>query len=414
MADRPSVLLRARGHPNVRASHGKTFEVTPDEAITQAGTCILGVARTVEGDPAALRGHVDVTLSCGSVRQTTSGTINPLYLAGDPFIFRKDPLPKGNSFAIGCRHAASDFDRTLVDALREPDAELTIEAVARQDATQGVVYVVGVPLGNDEDLSPRARRVLAGVDIIACEDTRTSRPLLNGVGAKAKRVSYHDHNEKERARELERALREGARIAVISDAGVPGVADPGHRLVDLAHEAGAIVSPIPGPSAALLAVVASGLGTDRFTFEGFLPRGAQARDEALARMAARPGASILYEAPHRLEATLNAIAAVFEERPVVVARELTKPNEEVLRAPASAILAALTEGDRLRGEITIVLPGAAAEAASDETPDWLEPMCRELLAARVPTKAIASAIRAATGWPKKRGYDYVVALAERT
>ncbi len=411
MSDRPRVVLRARGHPNVRATHGKTFEVTPDDAISQAGTCILGVDRSVEGDPSRLRGRVDITLSCGSARAVTSGTINPLYLPEEPFIFRKDPLPKARSFVIGCAHAASELDRGLVEALRAPDAELEIEVVARQDATQGVVYVVGVPIGNDDDLSPRARRVLAGVDIIACEDTRTSRPLLDAIGTNARRVSYHDHNERERARELEDALRHGARVAVISDAGVPGVADPGHRLVDLAHSIGAIVSAIPGPSAALCAVVASGLGTDRFTFEGFLPRAAQARTDALRRLARSTGASILYEAPHRAEATLNAIAEVFGARAIVCARELTKTNEEILRAPAAEVLATLLEGDRLRGEFTLVLPAAEAEAATEDAPEWLEPMCRALLEADVPKKAIAAAIRAATGWPKKRGYAYVVALA---
>lgn len=410
MSERARVVFRARGHPNVRGSHGKTFELTADEAITQAGTCILGVECVVEGDPSALRGRVDVNLSCGSIRASTSGMINPLYLPTDPIIFRKDPLPKARSFAIGCAAAAADLDRALMEALRAPDAELVVEAVARQDATQGVVYVVGVPIGNDDDLSPRARRVLAGVDLVACEDTRTSQPLLDAIGSTARRVSYHDHNERERAQELERALSEGARIAVISDAGVPGVADPGHRLVDLAHSIGAIVSPIPGPSAALSAVVAAGLGTDRFTFEGFLPRGDKARTDALRRLARGRGASILYEAPHRAEATLNAIAEVFGARPIACARELTKTNEEVLRAPAAEILAALKGGDRLRGEFTLVLPGAEEEATED-APEWLEPMCRALLEADVPKKAIAAAIRAATGWPKKRGYDFVVGLA---
>lgn len=444
MAEGTRVVLHASGHANVRATHGKTFELTSDPSITQAGTCILGVDVRIEGDAMAIRGPVRIDLEAGSAKSRTSGMINPLYLPGDPLIFRKDPLPKSRSFVIGCADGAADLDRTLVEALRAPGATLRVTVIAkpRSEAPRdekivaraqgapvlqrevdaeheqtppprGVLYVVGVPIGNDDDLSARARRVLGAVDVIACEDTRTSRPLLDAIGSNARRLSYHDHNERERAEELRGLLEEGGRIAVISDAGVPGVADPGHRLVQVAHEVGAVVSPIAGPSAALLAVVASGLGTDAFAFGGFLPKSAKARLAALRRFAASSQTTVVYEAPHRAEETLEMIDEVYGDRAIAVARELTKSNEEILRAPAARALAELKYGDRLRGEITLVLPPAEQRAVEDDAPDWLEPMCRELLAGDVPKSTIAAAIRAATGWPKKKGYKYVVDLADR-
>lgn len=411
MADRPnSLTIRARGHPNVRATHSKTFELTSDEDVTQSGTCIVGVGAEIDLEAAAaLRGRVEITLGCGPVSTRTKATINPLYVPGDPLIFRKDDRPKGRALTIDTVDGASNLDRDLVEALRAPDAELTVELRVIAPATTGVVFLVGVPIGNDEDLTPRARRVLEWADVIACEDTRTSRPLLDRIGTRGRRISYHDHNERERAEELAQLLAGGARIAVVSDAGMPGLSDPGHHLARAAHDIGAIVQPVPGPNAAICALVASGLPTDSFTFAGFVPRTNKARTEALQRFAKSRSTIVVYEAPHRAAETLEAIAEHYGDRDVTVARELTKTNEEIATGPAAQLLESLREGDRLRGEMTLVLPPGETPD-EDDVPEWLEPMCRALLDADVPKKAIAAAIRAALGWPKKRGYHYVLAL----
>ncbi len=230
------------------------------------------------------------------------------------------------------------------------------------------LYLVATPIGNLEDITLRALRVLRSVDRIACEDTRQTQKLLNHFGINTPTVSYHLHNEQERARELLAALREGARVAVVCDAGTPGIADPGEALVRLAADAGVTVFPVPGANAALSALIASGLGTERFTFHGFLPaKEGQRRTELeqlRASMAAREQAAtqIFYETPHRILATLADVVAVFgPEQRAVLARELTKMHEEILRGTAAAIHAELLGRASVRGEMVLLLSGQTAQ-----------------------------------------------------
>ena len=235
------------------------------------------------------------------------------------------------------------------------------------------LYLVATPIGNLEDITLRALRVLRSVDRIACEDTRQTAKLLNHYGIKKPTVSYHLHNEQGRAEELIGALRDGGRLAVVSDAGMPGIADPGEALVRAAIEAGVTVYPVPGANAALSALIASGLPTERFTFHGFLPsKEGQRRTvlEALRGTAAAGATEIFYETPHRILDALADVVAIFgPAQRVVLARELTKLHEEFLRGSAAEVLARLKARPVVRGEMVLLIDGqpiGSANGASDQ------------------------------------------------
>lgn len=228
----------------------------------------------------------------------------------------------------------------------------------------GTLYLVATPIGNLEDITLRALRILREVDVIACEDTRQTRKLLEHYGIPKATISYHEHNEAQRADELVSKLREGARIALVSDAGTPLISDPGYRLVARAIAEGIPVEPIPGPSALLAALSASGLPTDSFRFAGFPPARPSARRKFLAGLKDEQATVILYEAPHRILETLADIEEVLGPRPVVVARELTKIHQEFLRGTAGEVRRALASRGGVKGEITLLI-GKAQEPAEE-------------------------------------------------
>ena len=231
----------------------------------------------------------------------------------------------------------------------------------------GLLYVVATPIGNLEDMTYRAVRVLGEADLIACEDTRQTRKLLDHYQIRKPTISYHDHNEAERTEDLAARLRAGAAIALVSDAGMPLVSDPGYRLVRAAIEMGVPVQAIPGASATLTALAASGLPTDSFHFAGFLPHKPGQRAKLLEQLAEEHATLIFYEAPHRILEALEAIENVLGPRPVVVARELTKIHEEFLRGTAAEIRAQLEGRDVIKGEITLLI-GKGDEAARAAAP----------------------------------------------
>ena len=228
----------------------------------------------------------------------------------------------------------------------------------------GTLYLVGTPIGNVEDLSPRARKILGAVDLIAAEDTRHTRALLSRFDIHRPLVSYHDHNKESRTPELVTRLREGASVAIVSDAGSPGISDPAFTLVRAAVLAEAPVVPIPGPSSALCALEVSGLPTDRFAFEGFLPRRAADRRRRLGELAEDPRTVVVFESPRRVPALLGDLVDRLGDRRVAVCRELTKLHEEVLRGRASEVRAAIVDTP-LRGEVVVVVEGARREATMD-------------------------------------------------
>jgi 16S rRNA (cytidine1402-2'-O)-methyltransferase len=230
------------------------------------------------------------------------------------------------------------------------------------------LYLVATPIGNLEDMTYRGVRVLGEVDLIACEDTRQTRKLLDHYGIARPMVSYHEHNEAGRAADLVARLDSGQNIAIVTDAGTPLISDPGYRAVRAALEAGHRVVALPGASAILTALAASGLPTDAFRFCGFLPPKQGARRRALQQAAADPATLVFYEAPHRIVETLADVAEMLGSRPVVVARELTKLHEEFLRGTAAELKAILEARPAVKGEITLLIGKAdtLAEAAAQE------------------------------------------------
>lgn len=218
------------------------------------------------------------------------------------------------------------------------------------------LYLVATPIGNLEDITLRAIRVLKQADLIACEDTRQTQKLLNHYGIETRTISYHEHNEAARAAELVERLAQGARIAMVSDAGMPGVSDPGFRLVAQAIERGVLVVPVPGAAAFISALVASGLPAESFCFRGFLPAKSGARRRELEKFLHSSHTEIFYETPHRIREALEDIVAVLGPvRRVVIARELTKVHEEFLRGTSGQILEEINKRGEIKGEITLLL-----------------------------------------------------------
>ncbi len=227
----------------------------------------------------------------------------------------------------------------------------------RPEPAPGTLYLVGTPIGNVEDLSPRALRVLSHVTVIAAEDTRHTRGLLERFSVRQPLVSYHDHNKEERTPDLVARLRAGDSVAVVSDAGSPGISDPAFTLVRAAVALGISVIPVPGPSSALCALEASGLPTDRFAFEGFLPRRSGRRRSRIEELREDPRTLIFFESPHRLAAALRDLAGGLGERPASLSRELTKRFEETRRGTLGSLLAWVGEHPP-RGEFVLVVGGA--------------------------------------------------------
>jgi 16S rRNA (cytidine1402-2'-O)-methyltransferase len=231
----------------------------------------------------------------------------------------------------------------------------------------GRLFVVSTPIGNLEDITYRAVRVLKEVDWIACEDTRTTGNLLRHYGIGTRTVSYHEHNEAERAADLFERLKGGDRGAIVSDAGTPLLSDPGFRIVRGAVQAGIPVEALPGPSALLTALVISGLPTDQFHFAGFLPHKPGQRLKVLESLADEAATLVFYEAPHRILESLADVAAVFGRRDIAVARELTKIHEEVIRGTPAEVLAKFETRESIRGEFVILI-AKATEPEPDDTP----------------------------------------------
>jgi 16S rRNA (cytidine1402-2'-O)-methyltransferase len=228
----------------------------------------------------------------------------------------------------------------------------------------GTLYIVATPIGNLGDITQRAIQILKDVDVIAAEDTRHTHKLLNHYGIDTKTISYHEHNERQRSEELLARLNEGKNVAIVSDAGTPGINDPGFRLVQLAVENDIQVVSVPGPTALVAALVASGLPTDEFFFGGFLPARASARRKRLEELRTVPGTLIFYEAPHRLTSTLKDAAEVLGERQAVIARELTKLHEELRRGTLNELVEHYYGNETVRGEIVLLIDRQRGEAAS--------------------------------------------------
>lgn len=278
-----------------------------------------------------------------------------------------------------------------------PDPALTV------GGAEGVIVLAGTPIGDAGDAPPRLLDLLARADLIAAEDTRRLRALAKRleVPITARVVSYHEHNESERAAVLVEAAQAGATVLVVSDAGMPGVSDPGFRVVRAAAEAGVRVTAVPGPSAVLTAIALSGLASDRFCFEGFVPRRSGDRSRTLDQLAGEQRTMVFFESPHRIGPTLEAMAKAFgQDRQAAVCRELTKTYEEVRRGPLTE-LATWAQGG-LRGEITVVVAGAVPVVA--EPADHLAAVL-ERIAAGERLKEAAAAVAAEAGVSRRALYE---------
>jgi 16S rRNA (cytidine1402-2'-O)-methyltransferase len=276
----------------------------------------------------------------------------------------------------------------------------------------GSLVVVATPIGNLADLSARATDVLREVDLILAEDTRHTGRLLAHIGSPVPQRSLHEHNERERTAEVLVRLRAGERVALVSDAGTPAVSDPGYRLIATCVAAGIRVEPIPGPSAVLAALVASGLPTDRFAFDGFLPRKGQARRERVTELATEPRTIVLFAAPHRVADDLDDLAAALgPDRLASLARELTKLHEEVRHGTLASLADGAREG--VRGEVTLVIAGApAAPAALPDDQELAARVADRITAGTSKKDAIAEVARHA-GVPKRTVYQAVLDRAEQ-
>ncbi len=269
----------------------------------------------------------------------------------------------------------------------------------------GTLYVVSTPIGNLEDITLRALRVLKEVDLIAAEDTRWTRKLLSRHGVHAGITSYHEHNKEEKALQLLQRLREGKNVALVTDAGTPGVSDPGYALLKKIVEKGIPVCPVPGPSAAIAALSIGGLPTDRFCFEGFLPSRATGRRQRLMILRFEPRTMIFFESPRRLHATLEDMREILgEERIVVVARELTKVHEEIVRGPLSRVIEAMADR-QIRGEITLLVSGWSTSRGVDRDAPSVEEEIRNLMEDdKFDMKEIVTAVAQMHGIPKRLVY----------
>jgi len=277
--------------------------------------------------------------------------------------------------------------------------------------SEGTLFIVATPIGNLGDLSPRARDVLAAVDLVAAEDTRVTGRLLSHFGIATKLTALHEHNEESKAPSLIEALKSGKSVAIVSDAGTPLVSDPGYRVVRLARDAGLTVSPVPGPSAAVAALSVSGLPTDRFAFEGFLPARKAARRERLGVLRSEVRTLVFFESVHRVAEAVADLADAFgADRAAYIGREISKLHEQCVTASLSELTAMLADGRiPLKGEFVIVTAGATDAAGDDRAAAAAETLLRELIAV-LPGRQAVDIVARATGAGRNELYQRMLAL----
>jgi len=275
----------------------------------------------------------------------------------------------------------------------------------------GTLYVVATPIGNLEDITLRALRVLKEVDVIAAEDTRHTQILLSHYGIRTPLTSYHEHNEKTKARQLMSRLERGEQIALVSDAGTPAISDPGYRLAVEAIRGGIPVIPIPGASALTAVLSAGGLPTDRFVFDGFLPAKKQERRARLRALSSETRTLVIYEAPHRLTETLNDLVEILGDRETVLAREVSKVHEEFLRGGLTEVAKQIA-GREIKGELTLLIGGSRGQ--SEVSQEQIEKEIRKLKDDGLRVKEIAEILGEKYGYPKKEIYRLALTQSGRT
>ncbi len=418
-ADSGSVSFVCRGHANVTATHDKTLELTRDTEISKRATCVLGVASSHDDRALlGLRGRVEITLECDGARDEFSATISPFFLGDSSLVFRRAAGLRERTIAYDATKTAATIDRELVARCSSAARELhvTIAPAGNAEAV-GALFVVSLPIGNDRDIGRRAIEVLERVDLVLAEDTRRLRALATRLGIDvARATSYHDHNESQRVDGVLERLRRGARVALVSDAGTPLCSDPGYVVVSRAVAEGIPVSPVPGPSAALAVLAASGLLVDRFVFGGFLPRRSNQRQQAVRELTSIGCAVVFYESAARVSEMLADVGVVCPDWRVCLGREVTKTFEE-FRFGSPAELVGEIGTEKLLGECTLVVapPVASdADAPVSESVGEIDTLLQSLLAQGVPGSTLAQALRALPGIGRNEAYERVLALGRRT
>lgn len=274
------------------------------------------------------------------------------------------------------------------------------------------LYVVSTPIGNLEDITLRALEVLRGVDTIACEDTRTTKKLLARYQITKPLTSYHEHNEAEKARDLIKKIQSGACVAIVTDAGTPGVSDPGYRIVKLASEEGVNIVPVPGPSAAIAALSVSGLPTSGFAFFGFPPRSGKQLREFLKRVKNYPETLIFYESPKRVIKTLDAVSEILGNRNISLSREITKIYEETLRGSTTEVIDLLNERESIKGEITIVVEGVSGDSDRLD-PEQVDKLLLALKNSGISLKDAVKEMSAESGMSKSNVYKRALEIWDK-
>lgn len=401
-----AIHILCRGHAAITATDSRTLElIDAEEWANRDGA----IGYDAKFDPAALdglRGRVMIELSCGEATDRFEATISPLFHRGQPLLFRRDPSVRSRSFAFLASKTAADLSRALVEALKKPGARLDIALTPlAEEPPPGMLYLVALPIGHQGDLSPRAVDVLSSVDLILAEDTRIAHDALGWRGIRTKMQSCFAHNEKSRAPDVARRLAEGQRIALVSDAGMPVVSDPGQEIAAAALAAGAEIRVIPGPSAVLTALALSGMAAPTFRFAGFPPRQGSSRKEWIDGLVKAEETSIFFESPHRLSDLLEKLKETVPNRGLAVCRDLTKQSEQVLRGTVAEIDIA-----EPAGEYTLVLaPAEPREETQGSVAS--EELLKALLAEGVQPSTLAKALRR-TGMGRSEAYDLAQKLKD--
>lgn len=423
--------LRAHGFCGIRADDTRTIRLEEHAAPDARDGALIAVdTQFTPTALAELRGRVVVHLRCDTVEERFLATINPLYVRGDPLIFRRAGRATDRAgmraLALDASKAAADLDRELVAALAAPGARLVIRlapvladgtagADTHEDASRGGLFLVAMPLGHFGDLSPRAVDVLAGADLILAEDTRSARHILDRFGITTAPTSCHGENESTRIAPCLAQLAAGRRVAFMAEAGMPAISDPGGGLAAAAAAAGHAVMCVPGPSAVTTALAISGLPTSPFRFEGFAPRRAGARKTVLRTALATGVTTVFFESPHRISALLDDLAACDPDCHAVLCRDLTKMTEQVLRGHPGAIQASLAAlPGTLRGEFTLLFrasesPRPAADSGGLD-PDRL---IAALLEDGCSARSIAKALNQAGFAPRNAAFRRVQEVKDR-
>lgn len=403
--------IKCKGHAAARLSDAAALEILLAQEWANRPAAIGYAA---EFDPhaiARLRGRVAVTIACAGETDRFEATLSAYGPSPSAIVFGRDPAIRARVFAFDTSKSAADLAPALKDKLRGPNAEVevVIEALGEALSDSAALFLVGMPIGNNADLSSRALSVLSSVDVIFAEDTRLAADALVWRGVRAPMRSCHSHNEAARAEELVERLNAGERVAFVSDAGMPLVSDPGFRLVEAALATDALVTVVPGPSAALAALAISGLPSDRFRFLGFPPRKAGERAAFIASALADPDTTIMMEAASRIEKLIDEIVEAAPERRIALSRDLTKSTERTYRATAADVRDELAR-DGARGEYTLVLAGAPEQREPSLSADSTRELIAALVAEGCPTAPIAKALRRLNLMSRSEAYALVESM----